>query len=371
MAAVLRHQRRARHTLNMVANVAVLATAYAFANVPLALVLLIFASGVALGASASRLRAFGERYRLIEKLAPVIAAEDARALRRVSRDESRKVLRVLTVTAIVLIPTIVWAMVGRARGLVAVACIVALAYLRSSIKALMPGAPGFTELAKAARARGCRITLFRSFADGPSRLTRNILLPLLAGYGDLNVVFDQTLGSAERESFLGEEVPDLGRIATVYRFKSSEWPDRVAELIAQTDIAIIEATKLTPGVVWEFARCIKVLPPWRVYPLVDLDGLGDTPVAQHIARFYERVGREPDMPEDVRTRWFYLGPGAFQAETISTDLHGRMLAIIAIESGVEDASVFGPGAAAWLPGDANDDNGDANQTVTNVHGPYR
>jgi hypothetical protein len=91
----------------------------------------------------------------------------------------------------------------------------------------------YDELAEAARAQGCRITGFRSFNPSASRLTRNVLLPILAGYGDVSIVFDPTLEDVEGESFLGEATPELEQIATVHRFDNTEWRARVGELIAR------------------------------------------------------------------------------------------------------------------------------------------
>jgi hypothetical protein len=197
-----------------------------------------------------------------------------------------------------------------------------------------------------------RLGVFRSFNPSASRLTRNVLLPILAGYGDVSIVFDPTLEDVEGESFLGEATPELEQIATVHRFDNTEWRARVGELIARTDITVIEATRLTPGVAWEFARCLKELPPWRVYPVAHLDGLDGVPLAEHVKTVYAVVGQESEMPRGVRTRWFYLGLKAFQKETVAADVHEKMSSIIAIESGLEDPSAFGPGAAAWLPAHA-------------------
>jgi hypothetical protein len=347
--AALIQQRRAQRTWNVLVTTAAFALAYAFANAPFALIVLTVASGVALGATVNAIRGFGERYRMIRNVAPVLAHNDAQALARVVHGASRGILRLLIVTGALLLTTLAWAVAGQSRWPIVLASLLALAYLRSSVKPSMGGTPRFGELAAAARASGCRITLFRSFDPSASRLTRNVLLPILAGYGDLHVVFDPTLGNVEAESFLGETTQELEQWATVHRFDHPEWRARVGELIARTDIAVIEATRLTPGVAWEFARCVKDLPPWRVYPIVDTDGLDGVSVGDHFKMFHATVGQEPDMPPDVRTRWFYLGEGASRQETVAEDVHQKMLTIIAIESGREDASAFGPGAAAWLP----------------------
>jgi hypothetical protein len=256
------------------------------------------------------------------------------------------VVRSIVLAVVLVIPTIAWAAYGPARGFVVAACILTLAYLRSSIKILSPGTPAFADLVEAARAQGCRIALFRSFEEGPSKLTRSVLIPVLSGYGRLDVVFDQTLADAQDRGFLGEEAK-LERLATLHRFENAEWRDRVAELIEQTDIAVIEATRLTPGVAWELANCFKYLPPWRVYPVINLEVL-DEPLKEYLASLYERAGPEMGMPRDIRPRFFFLGEGANQGEAIALDVHAKMVGIVAIESGVQDPSAFGPGAARSL-----------------------
>jgi hypothetical protein len=82
---VLRNRQRAQRAFNFLVGTAVVFVAYTLGKAPLALVVPILLSGVALGSVIRRLRAFGESYRGVQAIAPMMVAEEAQAMRQASR----------------------------------------------------------------------------------------------------------------------------------------------------------------------------------------------------------------------------------------------------------------------------------------------
>lgn len=339
----LHSQRRVALAFNLVAGALVFAAAYFLGKASLGLAAMALITTVALGAFVRGVLAWSVRAALYVRILPTMNEHDEGVFSDSLALARRRLLLFLVVVLVLLAGEIVWVTLSPARVLVMLGILVGGAFVLSFVKPISRDVPRINHTHEA-RATGCRIMLLRSFADGPSRLTRNVLLPVVAAYGELHIVIDATLDAVQSRDLLGEDVPDLQKIATVYRFENDDWKRGVGELIDQTDIAIIEATRLSPGVIWEYARCMKTLPPWRVYPVIDLEGLGQTSLAHHMREFFELVAAEPDMPHDVGSRWFLLAPSADQVETIIMDVHQRMATIVAIESGVSDPSPFGEGA---------------------------
>jgi hypothetical protein len=180
--------------------------------------------------------------------------------------------------------------------------------------------------------------LFRSFEERSSSLARSALAPILAGYGMLDIVLDETLERAESEGVFGLEGGDIGELCKLHRFANAEWKDRVAEIIRDCDIAIIDLTRVSPGVIWELAQSYKHLPPYRIYGVINAGALENRSLKNHMTAFYDTLRTHPEMPANVRPYVFIFVPSAWQQEALANDIHRKMLEIIAIEEGGLDAS---------------------------------
>jgi hypothetical protein len=76
--------------------------------------------------------------------------------------------------------------------------------------------------AEAVRA-GCRIGLFRPFNSANSREAKNVLLPLLRGYGSVYVVSDDSLDQATFDGTWSRDIQQLPQYADDYRYADADW----------------------------------------------------------------------------------------------------------------------------------------------------
>lgn len=336
-AQVLQRQQRTQVIWSVIAICAVLLVGYFFAGVgPLILVLAVLA-GVLGGSAIARLRTFGEHARLMTKVADSLDEEEANAWRLRVKSESRTVLATLIISAMSGFGIVVWVALGEGRSWVVLLCIVALAYALSSVKPLFSNSSSFMKFTSVAQQSGCRIALFRSFNEKSSSLARSALAPILAGYGRVDIVLDETFEHTQSQGVFGGEVFDFSGLCRVHRFANVEWKDRVEEIIRDCDITVVDSTTVNPGVMWELAQCYKYLPPYRVYLVIDAVALEGHSIKDHMQEFYHALQTHPEMPKNVRPYVFIFEPSAGQQEALATDIHRKMLKIIAIEEGDLDA----------------------------------
>src|SRR6058998_1299072 len=195
----LANQRRAQRLWSVVITGAALTGAYFLGGTPLPALALMILAVVLLASGINRLRDFGPRYDLVGQVAGNLSEEEwatALALRRALKPESRRVLGEFVVGVAVATATVYWTAAAGGRWWATGLLLVAVVYGLSSIRALGDTAPRFSARTSDAVASGCRIALFRPFRDGPAGVARNVLLPVLEGYGAVDIVADPTFDRA-------------------------------------------------------------------------------------------------------------------------------------------------------------------------------
>jgi hypothetical protein len=332
---ILQRKRLAQASWNVCAICSVTAFVYFFAGVGPVVLGFVIIGGLLGGIAIKLLRAFGEQFRLTTAMLDGTDREQAGALRAILNAGSRSVLAGLVVSVVTILAVAGWVAMSEGHVWVVLVCIVALAYALSSVEPLSPDASSFMKFTYTAQQKGCRIAVFRPFDRRSSTLARSALIPILAGYGKVDIVLDETFERAESDGEFGGQVDHFDELCTVHRFADSEWKDRVAEIIRDSDIAIIDWTTISPGVLWEIAQCYMYLPPYRIYGVVDGGVLESSSLKHHMSSFYDAIAAHPEMPEDVRPYIFYFAPGASQQMTLAIDIHRKMLEIIAIEEYVQ------------------------------------
>jgi hypothetical protein len=286
-----------------------------------------------LAGAVTRLRGFGEAYRALRAVRAHLHPDQQAYLRSVStglRYESHAVGWRLAASLLLAAGVIGWAVASGARWWVLAACVLALAYGRSSVRALGPPSAGFTELTEAAAVGGCRIALFRPFRDETSALARNALLPILEGYGVVEVVGDPTFDRAAPEGVFRQEYGDAAP-GQPHRFTNEEWQPRVAAIIEACDVAVLDVSIVSPGVVWEAARCYSTLPDYRVMLVLSQAALAGRRLDDFIRELYGLLGQHPEMPRDVHPRVFLFTPGAGEEEALAAAIHDKMIEIVVRE----------------------------------------
>jgi hypothetical protein len=353
-AQVLRSQQLMQRTWNAIAVGIVVAAGYFFAEVGWLILGLMVVAGVLAGSAITHLRSFGERSRVMGKIMANLEEEAARTWQIQKRVASRVVLGELLFGTASSLGAVVWAGASGGRWWVVLLGILVLVYARSCMKMLASDRAAFMRLTAGAQESDCQIGLFRRFREGPSSLARSALVPILAGYGKVHIVVDKTLVQTTSEGVFGGQVGDLAALCEVHQFSNTEWKDRVAEIIQDCDVAVIDAAQILeecdvenfeetaeiPGLVWELAQCYMHLPPYRVYLALDAEALEGTTIEQLTRNLYEVLGMRTDMPRNVRPYFFLFSPSAWQQETLANDLHRKMCEIVAIEEGDMDASQY-------------------------------
>ena len=131
--------------------------------------------------------------------------------------------------------------------------------------------PVYSELSKQADYR-CTIAYFRPFTAKHARDARNLVVPLLDGYGRVIHVNDLTFESVDQDYLHGQEYSDvLGkfRMRTQARnFDDANWQVGVQKILSKVDIAVVDISNLSPNVLWELANCYAQLPQNRVLGIV-------------------------------------------------------------------------------------------------------
>jgi hypothetical protein len=323
-------QRRMQAVFSLALSAVVFVAAWLFARASLPLLLLAMAAGFVLAGAATRLRRFGEVYRQFEAVRADLDADQqayVQGVRRGLRVESRAVGWRIAGGLVLALAVTGWALMSGARWWVLLACVLGLAYGRSSVRALGPPSAGFAGLTAAAAANGCRIALFRPFREETSALARNALLPILEGYGVVDVVGDPTFDQAPVEGMFGQEqAKDVPR--PIHRFSEEEWRRRVREIIEDCDVAVLDVSIASPGVVWEVAQCYAALPDYRVMLVLSQTAVAARPVGDFVREFYALLGQHPEMPRDVHPYVFLFTPGAGQEEALVVDVHRKMTEIV-------------------------------------------
>jgi hypothetical protein len=109
-----------------------------------------------------------------------------------------------------------------------------------------------------------RTVTLRGFHDpNASYLVRNIVAPTFGCYGDVVIVADDSLH--QRRGLFGDGVRGtLSDASFALSIEEEGWHKRVAGILAESDVAVIDMTRPTPHVLWETACALELLPAHRV-----------------------------------------------------------------------------------------------------------
>ncbi len=339
-AEIARKQQFAQKMLSIFAACPVLIVGHFFARIGLVTLGVMVLSGMVCASTIKRWREFGEQYRLMAKLVDNFDKQQAGLWRIAIKSESRSLIARIIVSVVFALGIVIWSVKNEGNLLVVLPCIIFLAFVLSSIKPIFSDASSFRQSAVAAQKKGCKIVLFRSFEEKSSSLARSALVPILTGYGMVEIVLDETYAHTEAHGIFGKESAGISDLYRLHRFTNAAWKGRVAEIIRDCDIAIIDLTRISPGVMWELAHCYENLPPYRIYGVINAAGFERTSFQDHMAHFYDTLGAHPEMPDNVHPYIFVFEPSAWNQEGLATDIHRKMVEIIAVEKGGQDAAQY-------------------------------
>ena len=200
---------------------------------------------------------------------------------------------------------------------------------------------------------GCEIALFRPFDDDYSKFARNIIIPLLDGYGRVVYVTDRTFEDSSYRGVLGrpyseysDHIREIAKDADEStrkmlelvdsvqggdpmrsagrEFKDEEWREKVQELFDRLDIAVIDVSTASPNVLWELRECYHRLPPERVI------GIARRASVSHLKSHSEAITEATHIPSEpwISGLAIYDPDERELRESFVHNLHERMLGIV-------------------------------------------
>ncbi|MGA8088661.1 MAG: hypothetical protein WCA10_15235 [Terracidiphilus sp.] len=129
----------------------------------------------------------------------------------------------------------------------------------------------FIRIYKAKDNRQFQSILLRPFQATSSEYAKNAILPVLGSVGGGITVEDSSFRKARLRS-----IPFAVRLDVVAALNSmipyivsSDWKTEVDTLIAESDVAVVDVTKLTEDIIWEIERCFNHLPSCRIIFIVE------------------------------------------------------------------------------------------------------
>ncbi len=357
MDAVMQRKARATAGLWLLIGAGILAVAWTYADLgPFQLVLLFLAGGAA-AAAVSGFRAHARVLRSSRFLLQSLHPDGRPGVLAQVESTRRQALAAGALATALVTAIVIWTATGQGQVWVVLACLVALIVFQLSMGLSGTSAPEFVELARAARESGVRIAVFRPFGPLRSSLARNALVPILAGYGGVEIVMDPTLEETRPTGILGSTYKRLRDLAEVHRYNNEDWQEGVEAVIKQADIAIIDISVAREGVTWEMAKCYEYLPPHRVYCAVDSSIVEkEGSLIDHVRRIYDLIESQADTdyPRNVRPYVFTFWPVTGHQLAIAQDVHRKMSELVAIDVGAITRPVYysdtpddtGPGSPA-------------------------
>ena len=109
-----------------------------------------------------------------------------------------------------------------------------------------------------------RTFTLRGFHDpNGSFLVRDLVAPTFGCYGDVVLIADDTL-EQRRPLFGGETRRILSDAQFALPIENEGWHERVAGILLESDLAVIDMTRPTVNVLWETACALEILPADRV-----------------------------------------------------------------------------------------------------------
>jgi hypothetical protein len=304
------------------------AVMFSFGRAGILVALLTAYSGYRIGISALLIPGYRSSTWLLNTLEPHSEPEGWAQAAEKQRDGRNNLFRFVAFSLSAFLVALLWCLARGGRPWLLVACTTASALLIARYRATGWTSKHFLERTLQARAIGCHISVFRSFNENASSFARNALIPVLSGYGKVDVVVDKTIVETRPTGVFGLQADGaVDSYCTVHRFKDEEWKERVREIIKDTDIALIDTTQLTPGLAWEMIECYWELPPHRVQLMVDARLLKKVSMQSHMADWYAAIESSPHV-HDVRPSVFVVLPGMLQQELMVEEMHNMMTYIV-------------------------------------------
>ena len=215
--------------------------------------------------------------------------------------------------------------------------------------------PNFPYARREATRTGCRIGLFRPFHSKYSAQAKNLLLPLLRGYGDAYFVADESFDESEPAGGLGRDYERFPSRVGGHRYTHDEWQSRVSAEIKRLDVAIIDISIPSASLVWEIKQCIAQLPRHRILfvasveevfppgllPQYDQDKLRAALLAHigPINKGLQEMGSNP-----ISSRCLVYWPGGKGTEWLANALFQSMYSIVITEFGETPGPMPGTGS---------------------------
>jgi hypothetical protein len=123
---------------------------------------------------------------------------------------------------------------------------------------------GFIRARNASVHSGCRIGLFRPFHSDYSAQAKNLLLPLLRGYGPVFFVEDESFTESGFTGLWSKDYQALPGIVGGHRYTDEEWQKQVQAQLDDVDVAVVDISAPSANVVWEIKQCYDRLPSHRI-----------------------------------------------------------------------------------------------------------
>ena len=123
---------------------------------------------------------------------------------------------------------------------------------------------GFLEARDRVSRNGCRIGFFRPFHKSFSSQAKNLLLPLLQGYGTVFFVVDESFNESKFAGFWSKDLQLLPGLVGGHQYTNHEWQKKVLAQLDNLDIAVVDISVPSANVVWEIKQCYDRLPSHRI-----------------------------------------------------------------------------------------------------------
>ncbi len=160
--------------------------------------------------------------------------------------------------------------------------------------------PDYLHTRSVIRSEGARITLLRRFSSEYSDIVKNVIVPLLQGFGPVELVGDRTLDHADYHGRLSVDLAAMPGLLKMSerRFTHEEWKQKVEEILRKTDVAVIDISEPTDSLIWEMAHCYNLLQQHRIILLIGVDALATRSLEEHVTEVLQKLSAH-DVPGDV------------------------------------------------------------------------
>jgi len=206
--------------------------------------------------------------------------------------------------------------------------------------------PGFFR-SQSARSN-CRIGFFRPFNAEYSAEAKNLLFPMLSGYGSVYFVADESFDEADFDGLWSKDYEALPGLVGGHRYTNEEWQRQVATNLDSLDIAVVDISVPSTSVIWEIKQCYDRLPSHRIVFVVSAAALSiqvpldvqdesmQRAVSEHIMPILEGLSALEANPTTKPIMLVYA-PVVEGEVWLANALFQAMSNIVAIETGATPA----------------------------------